>query len=332
MLLLFRGAEHTPAGRLSWFRSGVGSEIGMAGLLPSRPIPVEIPFLHRHRPRYFHFSGDLNTEHHVRALRFYKAVPGGNPTILVLDPVSPAERAGIARTLMDAGHIQAEQVGFLDLDARPVRLNMMGGEFCGNASRATAAVMAREGAGLAPCRDGLRGELSVSGADAPVAVMVEESGECWAEMPMPDLAGDGAPELEPGIAVVRVPGITHLLLDENRHAFPADFAGAAAALRERFGLDGEAVGCIWYRTEPFCAIRPVVWVRSTASTHYETGCGSGSLALALWLGHGKKFPMDLQIMQPSGNPIGVRIDAGEHGPRAWIHGPVALVARGEAYV
>jgi hypothetical protein len=35
-------------------------------------------------------------------------------------------------------------------------------------------------------------------------------------------------------------------------------------------------------------------------------------------------------VQPSGNPIGVRLDAGGSG--AWIHGPVALVARGEAFV
>ncbi len=275
----------------------------------------------------------LNTETDVRALRFYKAVPGGNPTILILDPVSPAERAGVSRTLMGAGHLQAEQVGFLDLSADPVRLDMMGGEFCGNACRASVAVMAREGVGLEACGDGLCGQLSVSGADAPVAVVVKgRSGECWVEMPTPDAADLGVRELEPGIGVVRMPGITHLLLEEDRHGFPEDFVRAAAGLRARFGLDGEAVGCIWYRTEPSCAIRPVVWVRSTATTHYETGCGSGSLALALWLGHGKNFPMDLQVMQPSGNPIGVRLDASDSGARAWIHGRVDLVAHGEAFI
>ena len=269
----------------------------------------------------------------MRSLRFYKAVPGGNPTILVLDRVDPAERAPLSRILMGEGHVQAEQVGFLDLGTVPVRLDMMGGEFCGNACRAAAAVMAREGVGLAPCDMGLCGELSVSGAPGPVRLRVmTEGGECWAEMPLPPGLGEGVSEPEAGMGLVRLPGITHLCLDEDRHPFPADFAQAAASLRARFGLAGEAVGCIWYRLGDPCAIKPVVWVRSTDSTHYETGCGSGSLALALWLGRGQKIPMALSVLQPSGSPVGVLFEDGGDGPRAWIHGPVALVARGEAFV
>lgn len=284
-------------------------------------------------------------------LRFYKAVPGGNPTILILDPVPAAERAGVARTLMDAGHLQAEQVGYLDLGAAPVRLDMMGGEFCGNACRAAAAVMAREGVGLRADGEVLRGELSVSGAGRPVEVRVEPGGcVCWAEMPLPPAdACFGMTEPAPGMGLVPLPGITHLCLDEAVHPFPADFATAAAGLRARLGLDAEAVGCIWYRTAPSCAIKPVVWVRSTASTHYETGCGSGSLALALWLGRRQNFPMSLDVRQPSGHDVAVLIEAGgsaadcgsgtvcrpgsdSGAPRAWIRGPVALVARGEAFV
>ena len=271
----------------------------------------------------------------VRTLRFYKISPGGNATILVLDPVPSLERAEVARLLMDAGHLQAEQVGCLDLRSRPVRLDMMGGEFCGNACRAAAAVMVREGVGLAPDGAELCGELSVSGVERPVRLKVAaDGGECWVEMPMPEKAALGrenwTTELEPGIGIVRLPGITHLCLDEERHPFAEDFATAAAALRCRFGLDGDAVGCIWYKARPVCAIKPVVWVRSTASTHFETGCGSGSLALALWLARGQNFPTDLRVLQPSGSEIGVRICA--DGPRAWIFGSVTLVACGEAFL
>lgn len=274
-------------------------------------------------------------ERHVRALRFYKAVPGGNPTILILDPVEPGERASVSRTLMDAGHLQAEQVGFLDFAANPVRLDMMGGEFCGNACRAAAAVMYREGVGLGRVGDELCGELMVSGVEHPVALRVDPAGsECWVEMPLPETFSEdgkgGISELEPGIGLVRLPGIIHLCLDEELHPFAENFMLASAALRARFGLDAEAVGCIWYRTSPVCTIKPVVWVRSTASTHYETGCGSGSLALALWLWRGKNFPTDLRVRQPSGSEIGVRI--GVDGPGAWIFGPVTLVARGEAFL
>lgn len=270
----------------------------------------------------------------MRTLRFYKISPGGNATILVLDPVPSLQRAEVARLLMDAGHLQAEQVGFLDLRSRPVRLDMMGGEFCGNACRAAAAVMVKEGVGLAPEGAELCGDLSVSGVERPVRLKAVDGGECWVEMPMPETAAQGgenwATELEPGIGLVRLPGITHLCLDEDRHPFAEDFAGAAVALRARFGLDGDAVGCIWYKARPDCAIKPVVWVRSTASTHFETGCGSGSLALALWLARGQNFPTDLKVLQPSGSRIGVRL--GADGATAWIFGPVTLVARGEAFL
>jgi diaminopimelate epimerase len=264
----------------------------------------------------------------VRTLRFYKASPGGNATILVLDHVPAGLRAEVAGLLMDTSHLQAEQVGFLDLKAIPVRLDMMGGEFCGNACRVAAAVMAREGTGLEGTGAELSGELSVSGAMRPVRVRVlAEANECWVEMPLPDAGAQAIVELAPGMGLVRLPGITHLCLDEKLHPFPEDFTGTAAILRARFGLDTEAVGCIWYGPSP--AIKPVVWVRSTRSTHYETGCGSGSLALALWLGRGQNLPTDMRVMQPSGSLIGVRVSPG--GP-AWIFGPVTLVARGEAFL
>ena len=271
----------------------------------------------------------------MRTLRFYKVSPGGNATILVLDPVPSGQRAQIARLLMDANHLQAEQVGFLNLEANSVRLDMMGGEFCGNACRAAAAVMAWEGVGLARIDEFLCGELKVSGVDRPVALRVAADGdECWVEMPLPVAFAAGGSdwilELEPGIGLVRLPGITHICLDEELHPFAEDFEKASATLRAKFGLDEEAVGCIWYRISPVCAIKPVVWVRSTASTHYETGCGSGSLALALWLGRGKNLPTDMRVLQPSGSEIGVRADG--DGPGVWIFGPVTLVARGEAFL
>lgn len=267
----------------------------------------------------------------MRALRFYKISPGGNATILILDPVAPADRAPLARLLLDANHVQAEQVGYLDLEARPVRLDMMGGEFCGNACRAAAAVMHREGRGLVG-RDGeWTGLLNASGVDHPLRVRVVSDGnglECWVEMPMP--TADAVTEAAPGIGLVRLPGIAHLCLDEAMHPFPEDHGLAAAELRRRFGLTNEdAVGCIWHREgHGGRAIRPVVWVRSTDSTYFETGCGSGSLALALWLQRRQNFPATLQILQPSGAGIGVSARPGE---TAWIFGQVRLVARGETW-
>lgn len=275
----------------------------------------------------------------MRELRFYKMSPGGNSTILVLDAVAKELRAEYARTLMSEHHLQAEQVGYLDLTACPVRLDMMGGEFCGNACRAAAAVMVREGTGLTE-RDGeLHGLISVSGVEHPLALRVVNGKNelvCWVEMPLAQadtqVRADDVAERAPGVSVVCLPGITHLCLDESVHPFPADYTGRAAQLRRDHNLDAAAVGCVWYRTGSLCRIKPVVWVRATDSTYYETGCGSGSLAVALCQSRGKNLPLDLRIVQPSGSEIGVQLLLRDSRLAAWIYGPVALVARGETYV
>lgn len=270
----------------------------------------------------------------MRALRFFKLSPGGNSTILILDPVPAPERAAVARRLMEVHHLQAEQVGYLNLHARPVRLDMMGGEFCGNACRAAAAVMLRENAALfrkEAADGGLCADISVSGAEDVLQVRFvsgPRGHEYWTRMPLP-LSPEMAVELAPGAGLVTLPGIAHVCLDQSVHPFPEDWAAGAALLRRKYGLDREAVGCVWYEGR---SIRPVVWVRSTDSTHLETGCGSGSLALALWLGRGKFFPVNMRVRQPSGQDVGVLVEEGEAGPLAWIYGPVDLVAQGETYV
>lgn len=268
----------------------------------------------------------------MQTLRFYKVSPGGNATILILDPVLPPLRAGVAGILMSRDHLQAEQVGYLDLTASPARLDMMGGEFCGNACRAAAAVMVREGVGMRMVGREWQGVLSVSGASDPVRLKVTsgpDGSHCAVSMPMPDKSRDFMRECGPGMGVISLPGITHLCLDEDRHAFPSDHVRAAEMLRQEHGLTGDAVGCIWYTSGPSCRIKPVVWVRSTGTTHYETGCGSGSLAVALWLSRGQNFPTALSVVQPSGREIAVRMDS---ALEVWISGPVSVVAGGEAYI
>lgn len=267
----------------------------------------------------------------MRGLRFFKLSPGGNSTILILDPVPAKDRAAVARQLMSIHHLQAEQVGYLNLNARPVRLDMMGGEFCGNACRAAAAVMAHENIGLRKQDGELRAEISVSGVDDLLQVRVvsgPRGQEYWSQMPLPQ-SSEMAKNLAPGVGLVALPGIAHLCLDQTAHPFPADWSACAARLRQEHGLDQEAVGCIWYED---CAISPVVWVRSTDSTHLETGCGSGSLALALWLGRGKNFPINVRVRQPSGEDLGVLVEEVKAGLTAWIYGPVTVVARGETYI
>ena len=71
---------------------------------------------------------------------FWKVTPGGNPTILLRgQDIPPAQRASVAACIMSHQHIGGEQVGYVRFEGVP-RLDMMGGEFCGNAAMCAAAL------------------------------------------------------------------------------------------------------------------------------------------------------------------------------------------------
>ena len=108
----------------------------------------------------------------MRVLPFTKYSPCGNTTILVRESsLSPADRARVAAEIIAPGHLEAEQAGYVDTAAPVPRLDMMGGEFCVNATRAFAALLAEEGK-LSPESGGLGGIVSVSGMPERLRVRV----------------------------------------------------------------------------------------------------------------------------------------------------------------
>jgi histidine racemase len=71
-------------------------------------------------------------------IRTVQADPSGNITLFVLDPVPLEQRRDINEKLL-SGDTALEQVGCLSLvDGQP-KVEMMGGEFCGNATRSAGA-------------------------------------------------------------------------------------------------------------------------------------------------------------------------------------------------
>ncbi len=281
------------------------------------------------------------------AVPFYKLSPGGNPTLLVPAAALPAgiSRAAAAAALMDADHLGAEQVGFISQDAEPPRLDMMGGEFCVNACRAAALLFARmeklsvvevRGTSRGPVPCAWAGQIAASGCAAPLLAeaRMPPGGPCSAAvaLPLPPVAAIEEPEQ--GCALVRLPGIVHLLLDTATHPLPPPPDGwrkAARDLRARHGLGTEeAVGVIWHepvKGEDARRIHPAVWVRDTDSLVMETACGSGSLALALLIR--KTLDRDaVTVRQISGRDLQARFEPG----LAWIDGPVILTAEGTAYL
>lgn len=278
---------------------------------------------------------------------FWKITPSGNPTLLLrAEDVAVNRRVEVAQRILSPLHLGGEQAGFVRLrpqwgEEKP-RLDMMGGEFCLNATRAFGALLAWQGLLPLETRNGAnyRGKVEVSGASDPIVVEVllphEESAHCyaWASLnfaTLPSVERD-----QDGLALVRLPGICHIIL-ENRD-IPSDTALAVtcAQLRQRFGLNNEeAVGCMWLKHGAECVdgpvLHPAVWVRAMEDICLESACGSGTLACALVLAQ-RMEGMNFRIQQPSGDVLQVEIHHDAQDFIVRVGGPVRLVAQGEVMV
>ncbi|AXH98247.1 hypothetical protein DV702_00150 [Sporosarcina sp. PTS2304] len=235
-------------------------------------------------------------------LDFIKASPSKNTTVFITNYVAPTHYAKIASGIMDDEHLHAEQAGFLvtPKDSNAVlRLEMSGGEFCGNAVLSAAAYCAYKG--LTKDRTFL---LEASGCDLPLECVVDEKSPTHfvarAEMPSPlstteiiiDVNGQNVTG-----NVVKLDGITHFLTDywptENQ------FNQLIEAVTHQ--IKDKAIGIIPYKQlkENEYEIWPFVYVTETGSKLFEQACGSGSLALGIHLSKGNQ-KNTLHIHQPGG--------------------------------
>jgi diaminopimelate epimerase len=253
-------------------------------------------------------------------LNILRADPAGNITVFVLDPVEREERAAVAARIMELPELKAEQVGFVcpPQQGGDGRMEMMGGEFCGNATRAFGMLVSSQRGGWKQVR------TEVSGCDHIVTVEVDpEAGTARSEMPLPQwvrkVTVDGAEA-----TLVHLGGIAHLVTEgvEPSQDF---FDRAEPILQEIEGLD--AYGVIFLGDADGAGYRmtPLVKVPAIDTLIWEGSCGSGSLAAAvaqsLEQGDGC-FVRD--YVQPAG-VIRVTVER-ENGREtaAFIGGPVGL--------
>lgn len=322
----------------------------------------------------------------AKRIKFYKVSPGGNITILLdQSQVKPEDRASLAAQLMDKMSLAGEQVGFIDWPGKKRKpgtddipsIKMMGGEFCANAVRSYAGVLACQEIDNLPWR----GKIESSGLSVPINAYVAGEkhidaaieiplDEGYAVTPLNGKQGEAA-ALEQG-AVVNLPGITHIILPgipDCEGASPyldKDLILSAENRRKELGLENEpAVGCIWFDLKKdMVSMLPLVWVRDTNTCCLETSCGSGALALALFLGQtggkaGTRCAKDPRprgvhsppyasytnfywIMQPSGEALWVSYTLQKNSPtesestlfqpnNIWLGGAFQIIARGEVF-
>lgn len=200
--------------------------------------------------------------------------PAGNVTAIVCSDVPAAERARVAAQILRLPELGIEQVAFLTAprSGGEIRLEMMGGEFCGNALRCAGFYQA--------LRNGEQGKscvlAEISGADGVQPVMADTAeGTASTVMPLP-LSVQPAGWADVQAARVTFAGITHFVIDCAQPDETLVQRAIAAA------PEASAVGAI-FLDRAHGSIKPVVFVRKTASCVAENSCASGSVATAVVL-------------------------------------------------
>ncbi len=257
--------------------------------------------------------------------RVRRADPAGNITLYVLDAVDAASRPALAaRLIKELPDWKIEQVGFVcpPHAGTDGRFEMMGGEFCGNATRAYGMLLARDRGLAAPAHL----LIETSGCDHPVAVDVDpKAGTSRAQMPLPGAARRYTAGGVEGV-LVDLGGIVHFVVqcapDESLMDAVEPICNAP---REQGGFAGvEAYGVIFLHD---AHLTPLVKVPAAGTLVWEGSCGSGSLAAAVALGFDPQtadgtFAGD--FVQPAG-VIRAEIAWHDHAiDAAYIGGSVAL--------
>ncbi len=223
------------------------------------------------------------------------ADPAKNITIFVLDNIERELYKDVAREILEKTPYDAEQVGFVKepIMGGDIRLEMMGGEFCGNASRSIGMLFARQ--------NGMqRGNVlvEITGSNRVLNTKVdlkEETSEI--EMPIPRKIEKIHVNDFGEFPIVIIDGINHIIA-EGIDATKENFEKFKKAVYENYNV--EAFGVMFLDKEK-SHITPVVYVKDTDTTFFESSCGSGTLATVAYLGQGlKDGRQKYNIGQPGG--------------------------------
>jgi diaminopimelate epimerase len=267
---------------------------------------------------------------HHRQYRLTIADPAGNITALIEaaddEPVpvaswTDAERQHIVQRVMRE-YPDVEQAGFVlpgrngengdgedprfsssPLPPSPLwRLEMAGGEFCGNAARSFGLFVVQ--------KTGLCGkstvQITVSGVEKPLAVLADtQNSTAEVALPPPRKAGT-VPFRGANLPAVIFDGITHVIIEEidkdtDKAVLTETFFAVKKSAEAALGPEPPAAfGVMFYDTER-AFLRPAVFVNGTGTFVFENSCGSGSAALA-WH-RALPFPdgaFCLDLQQPGG--------------------------------
>ncbi|MBL7574450.1 Diaminopimelate epimerase [Peptoniphilus asaccharolyticus DSM 20463] len=250
-----------------------------------------------------------------KSFEYFRANPAGNITGYVITPVYPGYRRAYAKEIIKRDP-SVEQVGFISpsYDGAPLRMDMMGGEFCGNATRAyglySASFYESEGDVLI--------EVYVSGVEGPTNVIVNQQEKtAYVKVEKPERIIDVKVDDKEFKAVV-LSGIVHLIAKDVEE--DSEFVEKALkVLKDE--VETEAYGVIFLDTDKK-EIIPYVNVPSAETLVREGSCASGSISATYILNEDEDPDFETVIKNPNGE-LEVFADF-TNGIEYVIGGPVEL--------
>lgn len=247
-------------------------------------------------------------------LNYIRVNPAGNITGFILENLEEKYWQIIGKEIIENYDPSVEQVGIISKDKDSLRMDMMGGEFCGNATRSFGLVLAQY--------LGLEGEhelmLNVSGSKEPVRVKVNTL-ESKAEIFLPPAKAIESIEIQNHTySVIILDGIIHLIAEKEEDK---DFVKIALSeLRTAYNED--AFGIMFYNRENKSLV-PYVYVVDTDTLIREGSCGSGTLSIGYYLNKDQEKEFQIDIEQPGGI-ISLKSDKQDGSYTYSIGGPVDI--------
>ena len=284
-------------------------------------------------------------------VEFVKISPTQNMTILVTTPVERKHYRDLAEKIMAYDSVHAEQVGFVEKPENPkalARLQMAGGEFCGNAALSLCAYLVWkgdvEGAGL---NSGLNSGLNLGLCPEQRTVPIEVSGSrdilfCEIKkregyylakfnMPVPESIGSFDTEIAGSLPVVYMPGISHVIVDTEKLGVNKDQLVASLLSNHESFTKEDAFGIMFYDNKN-CSIEPFVYVKTAGTKIWERGCASGSASIAAYMAHVSGKSVKLDITQPGGVITAEVNTADGKITGISVEGKIVIVAQGKAFL
>jgi len=236
---------------------------------------------------------------------YIKADAGGNTTAMIKGQFDRADYAKISSAIIEKRELGIEQVGFIEKPINKTsksRLQMMGGEFCGNALRSFAAYLLLSDE-YAPTSGMVRVPVEISGNEGTMYVLVVpgEKKRClaMADMPLPIRIIHDDNRFLGRISIVEFEGIVHIVIWDNitpddKYIIPVNEE------LEKYGISKPCIGLMFFNKEEK-KLTPIVFVEATKTAVHESSCGSGTAAVVCALSEMLQSSVpDLVLKQPQG--------------------------------